>query len=72
VETEIDNIIMRKNPELLGDLHLPMFARVEAISDPIVAPGMSESFRPRYAVDVQVLDEKGEPDELFPVFRASL
>ncbi len=70
MEREIDNVVMRLNPELLGDLHLPMFARVEAISDPIHTPGMSESFRPRYAVDVRVLDEKNEPDELFKVLRA--
>lgn len=70
MEKQIDGVIMRENPELLGDLHLPMFARVEAISDPLHTPGISEHFRPRYAVDLRVLDEDNQPDELFPVLRA--
>lgn len=70
LEDQIDRIVMRKNPELLGDYHLPMLARVEAVSDPIFTPGMSEQFRPRYAVDLRVLDETDKPDPLFPLLRS--
>lgn len=70
MEDQIDNIIMRKNPELAGDYHLPMFARVEAVSDPIATPSLSEQFRPRYAVDLRVLDETDNPDPLFPLLRS--
>jgi len=70
LEDQIDSIVMRKNPELAGDYHLPMFARVEAVSDPITTPSLSEQFRPRYAVDLRVLDETDNPDPLFPLLRS--
>ncbi len=61
---------MRHNTELPGNLHLPMLARVEAISDPLHTVEVCEQFRPRYAVDVCVLDEDDKPDTRFPIFRA--
>jgi hypothetical protein len=70
VEKQIDDIVMRANPELVGNLHLPMLARVESISDPIITESISEDFRPRYAVDLRVLDENDQPDERFPLLLA--
>jgi len=70
MDKQIDRIIMRQNPELMGEYHLPMFARVETISDPIVQSEIGEAFRPRYAVDLRVLDENDQPDMLFPIFKS--
>ena len=58
-------------PELGAGLHLDRYARVLAVAD---APGQgaaSERFRPRYAVDIQILTADGEPDPAFPTIRRS-
>lgn len=70
MDKQIDRVVMRQNPELMGDYHLPIFARVESISDPIYSPAVGEQFRPRYAVDLCVLDESDQPDAMFPLLRA--
>lgn len=70
MDKQINRIVDRQKPELPGMYHLPVFARVEKICDPVYAPAMSEQFRPRYAVDLRVLDENDQPDTLFPLFQA--
>ncbi|QTL95521.1 hypothetical protein [Aeromonas jandaei] len=57
-------------PELADGMHLPKFGRVEAISDSAAAGQRNDPYRPRYAVDVQLLGEDGEPDTLTPLYRA--
>lgn len=57
-------------PELADQLHLPKFGRVEAISDWASAGQLNDPFRPRYAVDVQLFGEDGQPDEATPLYRA--
>ncbi|WP_429134280.1 hypothetical protein [Aeromonas hydrophila] len=57
-------------PELADNMHLPKFGRVEAISDQARAGQLNDPFRPRYAVDVQLLEEDGEPDSAAPLYRA--
>lgn len=57
-------------PELAARLHLPLLGRVEAISDQAQAGQRNDPFRPRYAVDVQLLGEDGEPDLAIPLYRA--
>lgn len=57
-------------PELAGGYHLPRFACVVAISDSAAAGDINNPFRPRYAVDVQLLDEDGQPDTAVPVYKA--
>lgn len=57
-------------PELADKMHLPKFGRVESISDQAAAGQLNDPFRPRYAVDVQLLGEDGEPDEGTPLYRA--
>jgi hypothetical protein len=70
MEKQIGSAVDRQKPELSGMYHLPVFARVEKICDPIYSPAMSEQFRPRYAVDLVVLDENDQPDTLFPLFQS--
>lgn len=57
-------------PELAAGLHLPKIGRVEAISDTTGAGDLSDPFRPRFAVNVQLLDEDGKPDSSVPVYQA--
>lgn len=57
-------------PELADNMHLPKFGRVEAISDQASAGQLNDPFRPRYAVDVQLLGEDGQPDQAAPLYRA--
>lgn len=70
MDEQIKRINERNHAELFSRLHLPLLARVEAISDPLHTEVLSERFRPRYAVDVRVLMPSGEPDALLPLFRA--
>ena len=57
-------------PELADKMHLPKFGRVEAISDQASTGQLNDPFRPRYAVDVQLLGEDGQPDKATPLYRA--
>ncbi|MGY3895454.1 hypothetical protein [Aeromonas enterica] len=57
-------------PELAAGTHLPQFGIVVSISDRASAGQTADPFRPRYAVDVQVLGEDGKPDSKTPLYRA--
>lgn len=57
-------------PELASGLHLPKFARVVAHSEPVASGNFADPFRPRYAVDVQLLDANGNPDGNTPIYSA--
>ncbi|MEZ9177605.1 hypothetical protein AB4200_17365 [Vibrio kanaloae] len=57
-------------PELAAGFHLPKFGRVEAVRDTATAGQVADPFRPRFAVDVQVLDENLNPDINVPVYRS--
>ncbi|RAP71609.1 hypothetical protein ACZ87_01566 [Candidatus Erwinia dacicola] len=57
-------------PELASGLHLPKFARVIAPTEAVKSGNFSDPFRPRYAVDVQLLDADGIPDAQTPVYSA--
>lgn len=57
-------------PELASGLHLPKIARVVAASEPVSSGNFADPFRPRYAVDVQLLDADGNPDKTTPVYSA--
>jgi len=70
LENAIKKIVLRMFPALSGNYHLPMFARVVAVSDPLTQPGLSEAFRPRYAVDIQVLLANGDDDTALDIYRA--
>lgn len=66
MEEAVTRIVERRLPELAGAYHLPRFARVLAVSDPPAAAGLCDDFRPRYAVDLQVLGPDGEADPDLP------
>jgi hypothetical protein len=62
--------IEKEFPELSGGQHLPKYARVEAVSDTANLGDVCDPFRPRYAVDIQLLDASGAPDKSVPVYPA--
>ncbi|KGA39928.1 protein phage [Pectobacterium odoriferum] len=57
-------------PELSAGLHLPKFARVEAPAESVTSGDIADPFRPRYAVDVQLLDADGNPAKDTPIYPA--
>ncbi|WP_455823861.1 hypothetical protein [Pseudomonas graminis] len=66
MEEAVTRIVERRFPELAGAYHLPRFARVLAVADPPTAAGLCDDFRPRYAVDLEVLAPDGEADADLP------
>lgn len=62
--------ILRLFPELSGGLHVDRYARVIAVSDPPGEGAASERFRPRLAVDIEVLTADMNPDPAFPKYTA--
>lgn len=57
-------------PELAGGYHIPRFGKVVAIADYAAVGDINNPFRPRYAVNVQLLTENGTPDKEVEVFKA--
>lgn len=62
--------IERLFPELANKLHVPRMARVTAPTDTAALGDVSDPFRPRYAVNVQLLDENGNPASDTPEYAA--
>lgn len=54
-------------PELANGLHLAKFACVVAPSEAVKSCNFANPFRPRYDVDLQLLDADGKPDGTTPV-----
>ncbi|WOZ76034.1 hypothetical protein [Kosakonia sacchari] len=69
-KTPAQRQIENQFPELASGMHLPKFARVMAASEPASSGNFADPFRPRYAVDVQLLDADGNPDNNTPVYSA--
>lgn len=67
MEDAIFRAVSRKFPELTGGYHLPRFGRVVAVPDAPAGAGLCDDFRPRFAVDVEVLLPDGEPDPGLPI-----
>jgi hypothetical protein len=61
MEKVIKRIVRRLFPELTGQLHLPRWGKVVALPELPTDDGerASDAFYPRYAVNVQLLDENG-------------
>jgi hypothetical protein len=57
-------------PELSAGLHLPRLARVMGPTDTAALGDQSDPFRPRYAVNLQLLDEHGAAAKDTPVYNA--
>ena len=66
MEDAIRRAVERQFPELTGGYHLPRFARVTAVADAPADAGLCDDFRPRYAVDIEVLGPDDEPDPAMP------
>jgi hypothetical protein len=67
MDDAIKRSVERQFPELTGGYHLPRFARVVGIADAPASAGLCDDFRPRYAVDIEVLLPSGEADPTMPV-----
>lgn len=67
MEDAIRRSVERQFPELTGGYHLPRFARVIGVADAPASAGICDDFRPRYGVDLELLDENDEPDPALPV-----
>lgn len=57
-------------PELSNGLHLSKQAIVVGYADSADTGAIADAFRPRYAVDLQLLDDNGQPDNETPVYPA--
>lgn len=66
MDDAIRRAVERQFPELTGGYHLPRFARVIAVADAPADAGLCDDFRPRYAVDIEVLGPDDEPDPAMP------
>ena len=67
MDDAIKRSVERQFPELTGGYHLPRFARVVGVADAPANASMCDDFRPRYAVDIEVLTPDGEADPNLPV-----
>ena len=57
-------------PELAAGFHLPKLGQVMAVTDSANSGDINTAFRPRYAADVQLLNENGEPEITVPVYKS--
>lgn len=67
MDDSIKRSVERQFPELTGGYHLPRFARVVGVADAPAGAGLCDDFRPRYAVDIEVLTPDGEADPDMPI-----
>lgn len=67
MDEAIKRSVERQFPELTGGYHLPRFARVVGVADAPASASMCDDFRPRYAVDIEVLTPDGEADPDLPM-----
>ena len=66
----IRRLVNRIFPELRAGYHLPALAVVTAVSTDAALGGLTDAFRPRYAVDVLLLDEQGNIDKSMPEIKS--
>lgn len=57
-------------PELGNKTHLPRMGRVISPTESTILGDLHDEFRPHYAVNVQLLDENGNPAKDTPVYNA--
>lgn len=69
-KTPLQRQVETAYPELASGMHLPKFARVTAPSEAVTSGDFADPFRPRYAVNVQLLDADGNPDKNTPEYPA--
>lgn len=69
-KTNTQRQIEQDYPELAAGFHLPKFGVVVAVADKAKAGQMNDPYRPRFAVDVQLLDENNAEDKTIPIYKA--
>ncbi len=62
--------ILKHFPELATLNHLPKLGRVEIVRDSVTAGQTADPFRPRYCIDIQLLDENLQPDLNVPIYKS--
>lgn len=67
MDDAIRRSVERQLPEFTGSYHLPRFARVVAVADAPVSAGICDAFRPRSAVDIEVMGTDGGRDTKLPI-----
>jgi len=70
MQEAIKSAVLKLFPELSGGLHLDRYARVVALADQPGEGVTCERFRPRFAVDIEILTPDMEPDTAFPAYTA--
>lgn len=68
MDEAIEKLVRRAFPELNGAYHLPRLARVVSVSEEINEPQTCDTFRPYYAVDVELLTPELVRDKSTPIF----
>lgn len=69
MEQLIKRILLKLFPELAAGYHLPIFGQVVGVRETPDASDVCDEFRPKYAIDVQVLDEYGEPNQKWGILK---
>lgn len=69
-KTPEQRMLDKHHPELAGGYHLPRYARVLGVADPSAGGDIVDPFRPKYAVELQLLDEHGNDDTSTPPYSA--
>lgn len=67
MEDAIRRSVERLFPELTGGYHLPRFGKVTGVADAPAGAGICDDFRPRFAVDIELLGQDGEADPALPL-----
>lgn len=58
MNTDIRKQILREFPELAAGYHIPVAAIVTAVADTPTGGGIADNYRPRFAVDVELIDSQ--------------
>lgn len=62
--------VLKDFPELAAGHHLPRFGQIKAVRDEATSGDIADPFRPRYAVDVQLLNENMQADTIVPLYKS--
>ncbi len=62
--------VLKDFPELAAGHHLPRFGQIRAVRDETTSGDIADPFRPRYAVDVQLLNENMQADTSVPLYKS--
>lgn len=66
----LKTLLRRLHPELSAKTHLPRIGVIVSVTEPPDSPALADAFRPRYAVDVQLLKADGSEDEEVGILEA--